>query len=153
MCKHTRTLIRLHPFSKDQIRGGQCCKETGSSGGLLGSGPRGSSLLPKWKPSVTLHSGRQKRDAPSWPNYRGHPGSGRASAASPRSPAHLLSMCWGVSGQPGSRTWRPLGLNYLAGPWPLKWLQRPREAIFLSPVTTYFPGLLACGPAFLTNGD
>ena len=66
----------------------------------------------------------EKGSAPSWPNYRGHPGSGPASPALLCSPAIHFPVCPGVSGQPVSRTWCPLRLNYLAGPWPLKWLQR-----------------------------
>lgn len=73
---------------------------------------------------------KEKVFAPSWPNYRGHPGPGVASPDFPYSPAHLLSCVPGISDQAVSRTQCPLGLNYLAGPWPLKWLRRPPGGYF-----------------------
>lgn len=59
------------------------------------------------------------------PNYRARPGPGPASPAVPSPLPVSFPVCRGVAGRAVSRTRCPRGLNYLAGPWPLKWLQRP----------------------------
>lgn len=75
-----------------------------------------ASPLPKWKAQGTDRKGIGLITGPS-----------RAWAGQPRlslSPAHPLSCVPGSAGHAASRTWCPFGLNYLAGPWALKWPQR-----------------------------
>lgn len=106
--------------------------EDSPPGGLLASGPTLPSHLPKWR--APGRKGAQcetgKVFALSWPNYRGHPGPGRPAQPFPLPLPVYFPVCRAISGQAVSRTWCPLGLNYLAGPWPLKWLQRPSGGYF-----------------------
>lgn len=112
--------------------------------------PKASSCLPSQN-GIHSHPGRRGVGS-SWPNYRGPLGAVPACGLS--RPLSISFLCTGeVGSQAISRSRCPLGLNYLTGPRPLKWPQSLREGIFLSPVSAYFLGLLACGRAFLTNGD
>ena len=130
-CANTCPPLPLLPLFKN--RKNQLLRlEDSPPGGLLASGPTLPSHLPKWR--APGRKGAQcetgKVFALSWPDYRGHPGPGRPAQPFPLPLPVCFPVCRAISGQAVSRTWCPLGLNYLAGPWPLKWLQRPSGGYF-----------------------